>query len=135
MKSFEYIPESDLFVEVSVDAPCTSKEEAQKNLLHRSEIVENHSNPAWRKFSLPFTKLEKIPRLVVTVFDWDSIGKRNFVGFCQVDVKNLLMNQEASLELAHRQHPDKFLEKIGRIFLRVSPVTPDAKLLAANFFR
>uniref|UniRef100_A0A8D0EK88 C2 domain-containing protein n=1 Tax=Strix occidentalis caurina TaxID=311401 RepID=A0A8D0EK88_STROC len=58
-------------------------DDATQQLVHRTEVVMNNLNPAWKTFKVSVNSLcsgDQDRRLKCIVWDWDSNGKHDFIG-------------------------------------------------------
>uniref|UniRef100_A0A8C5TAN8 C2 domain-containing protein n=1 Tax=Malurus cyaneus samueli TaxID=2593467 RepID=A0A8C5TAN8_9PASS len=58
-------------------------DDATQQLVHRTEVVMNNLNPAWKTFKVSVNSLcsgDQDRKLKCIVWDWDSNGKHDFIG-------------------------------------------------------
>ncbi|XP_067417714.1 copine-4 isoform X1 [Emydura macquarii macquarii] len=74
----DFFSKSDPFLEI-----FRMNDDATQQLVHRTEVVMNNLNPAWKIFKVSVNSLcsgDEDRRLKCTVWDWDSNGKHDFIG-------------------------------------------------------
>ncbi|XP_053119906.1 copine-4 isoform X3 [Hemicordylus capensis] len=74
----DFFSKSDPFLEI-----FRMNDDATQQLVHRTEVVMNNLNPAWKSFKVSVNSLcsgDQDRRLKCIVWDWDSNGKHDFIG-------------------------------------------------------
>uniref|UniRef100_A0A8B9CEG5 Copine 4 n=1 Tax=Anser brachyrhynchus TaxID=132585 RepID=A0A8B9CEG5_9AVES len=74
----DFFSKSDPFLEI-----FRMNDDATQQLVHRTEVVMNNLNPAWKTFKVSVNSLcsgDQDRRLKCIVWDWDSNGKHDFIG-------------------------------------------------------
>ncbi|XP_054374601.1 copine-4 isoform X2 [Molothrus ater] len=74
----DFFSKSDPFLEI-----FRVNDDATQQLVHRTEVVMNNLNPAWKTFKVSVNSLcsgDQDRRLKCIVWDWDSNGKHDFIG-------------------------------------------------------
>ncbi|XP_039381517.1 copine-4 isoform X1 [Mauremys reevesii] len=74
----DFFSKSDPFLEI-----FRMNDDATQQLVHRTEVVMNNLNPAWKSFKVSVNSLcsgDEDRRLKCIVWDWDSNGKHDFIG-------------------------------------------------------
>ncbi|KAM9649237.1 copine-4 isoform 1-T1 [Morphnus guianensis] len=74
----DFFSKSDPFLEI-----FRINDDATQQLVHRTEVVMNNLNPAWKTFKVSVNSLcsgDQDRRLKCIVWDWDSNGKHDFIG-------------------------------------------------------
>ncbi|XP_060539609.1 copine-4 isoform X2 [Pantherophis guttatus] len=74
----DFFSKSDPFLEI-----FRMNDDATQQLVHRTEVVMNNLNPAWKAFKVSVNSLcsgDQDRRLKCIVWDWDSNGKHDFIG-------------------------------------------------------
>ncbi|KAM6088798.1 copine-4 isoform 1-T2 [Chlamydotis macqueenii] len=74
----DFFSKSDPFLEI-----FRMNDDATQQLVHRTEVVMNNLNPAWKTFKVSVNSLcsgDQDRRLKCVVWDWDSNGKHDFIG-------------------------------------------------------
>ncbi|XP_075778033.1 copine-4 isoform X2 [Pelodiscus sinensis] len=74
----DFFSKSDPFLEI-----FRMNDDATQQLVHRTEVVMNNLNPAWKAFKVSVNSLcsgDEDRRLKCIVWDWDSNGKHDFIG-------------------------------------------------------
>ncbi|XP_078520000.1 copine-4 [Lissotriton helveticus] len=74
----DFFSKSDPFLET-----FRMNDDGTQQLVHRTEVVMNNLNPAWKTFKVSLNSLcsgDHERRLKCIVWDWDSNGKHDFIG-------------------------------------------------------
>ncbi|KAM4688702.1 copine-4 [Discoglossus pictus] len=74
----DFFSKSDPFLEA-----FRMNDDGTQQLVHRTEVVMNNLNPAWKPFKVSLNSLcsgDQDRRLKSIVWDWDSNGKHDFIG-------------------------------------------------------
>ncbi|KAE8596913.1 hypothetical protein XENTR_v10016280 [Xenopus tropicalis] len=74
----DFFSKSDPFLEA-----FRMNDDGTQQLVHRTEVIMNNLNPAWKTFKVSLNSLcsgDHDRRLKCIVWDWDSNGKHDFIG-------------------------------------------------------
>ncbi|XP_042188345.1 copine-4 [Callorhinchus milii] len=74
----DFFSKSDPFLEI-----FRLNDDGTQQLVHRTEVVMNNLNPAWKTFKVSVNSLcsgDHDRKLKLIVWDWDSNGKHDFIG-------------------------------------------------------
>ncbi|XP_066483283.1 copine-4 [Tiliqua scincoides] len=88
----DFFSKSDPFLEI-----FRMNDDATQQLVHRTEVVMNNLNPAWKSFKVSVNSLcsgDQDRRLKCIVWDWDSNGKHDFIGEFSSTFKEMLAAME-----------------------------------------
>ncbi|KAJ6666467.1 hypothetical protein lerEdw1_020190 [Lerista edwardsae] len=88
----DFFSKSDPFLEI-----FRMNDDATQQLVHRTEVIMNNLNPAWKSFKVSVNSLcsgDQDRRLKCIVWDWDSNGKHDFIGEFSSTFKEMLAAME-----------------------------------------
>uniref|UniRef100_A0A8D0GDY2 Copine-3 n=1 Tax=Sphenodon punctatus TaxID=8508 RepID=A0A8D0GDY2_SPHPU len=104
----DFFSKSDPFLEI-----FRMNDDATQQLVHRTEVVMNNLNPAWKSFKVSVNSLcsgDQDRRLKCIVWDWDSNGKHDFIGEFSSTFKEMRGAMEGRQVGIHKMH--SFLDYI-----------------------
>lgn len=79
-------------------------------LFHRTEVVKKTLDPVWNPFSLSMAAFcggDRSKAVMIDCYDWDADGSRDFIGHCEVTVRDLLASPEITVPLINPKKSEK----------------------------
>ena len=86
-------------------------------LVYRSEVIQNNTNPCWKRFTLSISKLclgnKQLP-LRIDCYDADSDGSRDYIGTIYTTYNQLFEQLGSTMMQGLRFHNEKKARKKGK---------------------